>query len=325
VEGGMTVMADLTTHVRRLWPGMGVWLPLPFVVWTAGCFLCGQWRWEHLVFFGLPPLLAYSNATTKRLFLGLLPMGLLGLTYDAMRLVRDLGVTPARVHLCDLRGIDLVVAGTTMNGERVTVHDWVQAHPSLPLDLVFSIPYGTFLFAAVGFAVFLYVKDYERMRLFGWGFLVVNLMGFTTYHLFPAAPPWYFHMHGCAIDVGAAASEGTNLARVDAALGTTYFHDFYGRSSDVFGAVPSLHVSYPMLIVLFGWPAMRWLGRTMALVFLVSMSTAAVYLDHHWTIDIVLGVVYTLLAYAIVMAVAKRFGENEPGTVRQNEPGAVSA
>jgi membrane-associated phospholipid phosphatase len=291
-------MGRVLRHVRTLWPDAGVWLPLPFVLWPLGCVLAGLGRVEHVAVMVGVPLLAYAGPRSKRLFLGLLPMGLLGLVYDAMRFVKDVGVTPERVHLCDLRAIDMRIASATVAGARGTVHDWLQVHDSLALDLLFAVPYGTFLFVAFAFAVYLYVKDYERMRLFGWAFLLVNLAGFVTYHLYPAAAPWYFHVHGCSVDLAARATEGPKLARVDALLGIHYFHGFYGRSSDVFGAMPSLHVAYPLLILLFGWPVLRGAGRTFAVLFLVLMCTAAVYLDHHWIVDVLAGLAYTLAVFA---------------------------
>src|SRR4051812_47846011 len=93
---------QLARHVRGLWPGARILLPLPFVIWGATFFALGQGRAEHVfLMFGVP-LLAFFNEKTKRLFLGLLPMGMLGFVYDSMRLVRNLGVTEERVHLCDL-------------------------------------------------------------------------------------------------------------------------------------------------------------------------------------------------------------------------------
>ena len=288
----------LGRHERALWPGAGILLPLPFVAWGAAWLLAGEGRGEHGVIMLGVPILAFVNPTGRRIFLGLLPMGLLGLVYDTMRLVKNLGVTPDRVHLCDLRAIDLRIASANVDGVRGTVHDWVQAHTSTTLDLLCAIPYGTFIYVIVGFAIFLYAKDYERMRTFGWAFLILNLAGFVTYHLYPAAPPWYFHQHGCTVDLAALPSEGENLARVDAWLGVHYFREFYGRASDVYGAVPSLHVAYPLLILLFGWPILRWPGRAFAIVFLAAMCTAAVWLDHHWIIDVVLGLMYTLVVFA---------------------------
>lgn len=296
----VSALMQLGRHVRRLWPGAGILLPLPFVAWGAAWLLAGEARAEHVLIMIGVPILAFVNATGKRLFLGLLPMGLLGLVYDTMRLVKDFGVTPDRVHLCDLRQIDLRIASADVGGARGTVHDWVQAHTSPTLDLLCAVPYGTFIYVIVGFAIFLYAKDYARMRTFGWAFLILNLAGFATYHLYPAAPPWYFHEHGCTVDLAALPSEGANLARVDAWLGIPYFRNFYGRASDVYGAVPSLHVAYPLLILLFGWPILRWPGRLFAAAFLVAMCMAAVWLDHHWIIDIVVGLGYTLAVFALV-------------------------
>ena len=308
----MNPLSRALAHVRRLWPGPGVWLPLPFVAWSVACIALGQGRGEHFALILVAPALAYASTASKRLFIGILPMGVLGLVYDGMRWVKDLGVTASRVHVCDLRAMDMRIASATVDGQPGSVHDWLQLHSSTALDLICAVPYGTFIYVAIGFAIYLYVKDYERMRLFGWAFLVTNLVGFATYHLYPAAPPWYFHQHGCNVDLAAHASEGPNLARVDALLGIHYFHGFYGRSSDVFGAVPSLHVSYPLLIALFGWPILRWPGRVLAAAFLASMCGAAVYLDHHWIIDVLLGLAYAVAVYAVVVAVARRAEATEP-------------
>lgn len=281
-------------------------LPLPFVLWGLGCFAFGLGRIEHVVVAVVALALACSGARTKRLFLGLYPMALLGLVYDAMRWVKDVGLTPARVHVCDLRALDMQLYAVTMpDGTKGTVHDWVQAHPQLALDAFFAVPYGTYIYVAIAFAVVLYRRDYERMQKFGWAFLVVNLAGFVTYHLYPAAPPWYFHAHGCAVDLASRSSAGANLTRVDALLGTPYFHGFYARASDVFGAVPSLHVTYPLLIVLFGWPVLGRLGKGFTTVFLVWMCAGAVYLDHHWVIDVLLGLLYAALTYLAVVSVTR--------------------
>jgi hypothetical protein len=161
-------------HLRTLWPGAGIWLPLPFVLWSGGSLVAGSRRWEHVAILLGVPLLAYASIATKRLFLGLLPIGLLGLVYDAMRFVKDLGVTESRVHVCDLRAIDMGIASVMVGGTRGTVHDWIRVHTSPVFEVICAVPYGTFIFLALGFAVFLYWRHYERLRLFGWAFLLVG-------------------------------------------------------------------------------------------------------------------------------------------------------
>lgn len=283
-------MTRAVRHIRALWPGAGVWLPVPFIAWAVGCWLHGEARWELGLFAFLLPFLAYWSARTKRLFLGILPMAFLALVYDGMRFVQNLGLAPERVHVCDLRALDIQLLGS-----HVSVHDYLQAHANKALDLLCAIPYGIFLYVTVAFAIVLYIRDYPSLRRFAWTFFWLNIAGFITYHIYPAAPPWYYHAHGCAVDLSVHASEGPNLARVDHWLGVAYFAGFYGRSNDVFGAVPSLHVGYPLMILIYAWPLSGGVGRALALLFFLAMCFAAIYLDHHWVIDVLLGVLYTLL------------------------------
>ena len=277
-------------HVRRVWPEGGAWAPLTVVAWPAWNVVRDTMRAEHLAFTVLIVVLAYATPRSKALFIGLLPFAILALVYDAMRYVQYAGVEARDVHTCDLAALD----ARLFPGDG-TAHDYLQLRATALVDRLAAVPYGTFLYVSLGVAVWLYGKDYEALLRFGWTFLIVNLAGFVTYHLYPAAPPWYVHRHGCAVDLTAHASEGPNLARVDAWLGVQYFAGFYGRSSDVFGAMPSLHVSYPLLNIIFGWSHWTWLGRSLAIGFFAAMCFAAVYLDHHWVIDVVMGVVYTVV------------------------------
>lgn len=278
----------------ELTPGLVVAV-LPLVGYPAVVLAGGALRWELVATLVVAPLLAFGGPRTKRLFFGVYPLALIGILYDLMRLGRDVGVTPERVHLCDLRDLELSLFGIAEAGGRITPSDWLQRHASLPVDLVAAVPYGTFLYACVAFTVFAFRKDLLAMKRFGWGFFAVNVLGFATYHLLPAAPPWYYATHGCVVDVMARASEGPNLARVDAVLGVPYFRGMYGRSSDVFGAMPSLHVAYPLLIVLEGYALFGpWL-RAASIAFFGTMCFAAVYLEHHWILDVLAGITCAVL------------------------------
>lgn len=282
---------------------------LPFVLWPLAMLLVrGEVRWDYVAFPIACVVLACTSARTKRLFVVLYPLALVAIVYDAMRLVKDVGVTPDRLHICDLRAAEATLFGLTVAGERVTVHDWLQPRATLALDVVCAIPYGTFIFVTLAFATCLYFVSREDLRRFGWTFLLVNVAGFVTYHLYPAAPPWYFHARGCAADLATRASEGPNLARVDAWLGVAYFRALYGRSSDVFGSAPSLHVAYPMMTLLGSWQAFGPVARGLCLLFLVWMCVAAVYLDHHWIIDVLLGIAFSFAGTWAVRAVDRRLG-----------------
>jgi membrane-associated phospholipid phosphatase len=126
-----------------------------------------------------------------------------------------------------------------------------------------------------------------------WAFFWVNMLGYSTYYWYPAAPPWYVATYGFGpprMDVAASAAGGV---RFDQILGTHFFTAMYGRAADVFGAIPSLHVAYPLLAVYF---AHRFGAlRTLCWGFYVVMCFSAVYLNHHYVLDVIWGSAYALL------------------------------
>lgn len=300
-------MTRLWHHMRTLWPRWTLLPAAPILLWCAYClFVRGERRWELVAILIATPLLVYGSPRTKRLYQGWFPLALVGLLYDAMRFVQGVGVNASTVHICDLRAHEVALFGMNSGGTTVTLQDWLQAHASPIADAYFAIPYGIYIFVALGYAVYLGFSDHDALMRYGWTFLALNIAGFATYHLYPAAPPWYFHEYGCSVDLTAAASEGTNLARIDRALGLPYFHGLYGRSHDVFGAMPSLHVTYPVLMLMVGWPRHGWFGRAVMIIYALSMIVGAVYLDHHWIIDVLVGLSYVVVIYGVAFVVLKR-------------------
>jgi inositol phosphorylceramide synthase catalytic subunit len=283
-------------------PHASLWLTLPFVAYAVYSAVRADLRVEHGLMIAAVAVLSLIGPRARSLLYGLYPFALVGLLYDGMRPLQDLGVTESRVLVCDLRNLEARLFGwTAARGGPFTLHDWFQAHRVTALDLVCAIPYATFILWCVAGTIFLYVKDRAAMKRFAWGFFALNVIGFITYHVAPAAPPWYFHTHGCAVDLATKANEGPVLARVDAILGVPYFHGMYAKASSVFGALPSLHCAYPLLLAIEGWRAFGPRMRAAAILYWVMMLFSAVYLDHHWVLDALLGSLY-----AVAVAAAMR-------------------
>lgn len=299
-------MRAFWNHLRTLWPGATVLAPLPFVAHAIWAVAAHELRWDNVAALALALALFATGPRTKKLFVGLYPLGLVGILYSAMKTVENVGVSPRTVHVCDVRAVEMALFGVGIHGGRGTLHDWFQAHPTPALDVACAVPYATFTFVCIGFAFWLYFRDYARMVRFAWCFLALNLAGFVTYHLFPVAPPWYYHAHGCVVDMTATASEGPNLARVDAMLGVSYFHGMYARASDVFGAMPSLHCAYALIVLLEGWSVFGFPMRLASVAYYVGMCFSAVYLDHHWVLDTMVGSAYCVAIVAVARRLALR-------------------
>lgn len=297
----MNALSRLVAHQRGLWP-RGPFRPIaPFVAYALYSFARSDLRAEHVIVLLLVACLAYVSPRTKELALGLYPVALVFILYDGMRPFQRLGLTESRVLLCDLRAVEARFFGSG----GVTLHDYWQTHHTTTLDLLCAVPYATFILWSVAGGLYLYVKDRPAMKRFMWGFLLLNVAGFVTYHVLPAAPPWYYHAHGCTVDLATKASEGPALARVDTFLGIPYFRGMYGKSSSVFGALPSLHCAYPLLLVLEGWRTFGPRLRALSVAYWLAMVFAAIYLDHHWVLDALLGAAYAFGAAGIVRAIGR--------------------
>ncbi len=310
----------LWAHMRRLWPRWTLLPAAPFVVYSLFRLAQGDFRWEIIAALVIAPTLAYASAGTKRLFVLMYPLLLVGILYDGMGPLKNLGLTESNVHVCDLQALERNWFGVGSGEARATLPDYWQHHAEPALFVAGAVPYGTFIFAILGYGVYLYFRDKPALQQYAWTFLILNVLGFATYHIYPAAPPWYIHQHGCAVDLNAAASEGYKLAAVDRMMGFNYFSGFYGRSNDIFGAVPSLHVAYALLILLVVWTHHRWFGRALASIYLVLMVFGALYLAHHWVIDSLLGMAYCVVVFFGVGAVQRWLGER-----RQKRPAVAPA
>jgi inositol phosphorylceramide synthase catalytic subunit len=284
------------TMPRRLWP------PALGLLYIAAVGLLGGLRGDH-VLIGLLGLLDLYNEKS-RLFLKIFfPFVLTGVLFDSMRYFYWPGVE-GRVHVAEpylLERAWFGVGGRTLN-EIFLEHHW----PAL--DLACGFAYLVYVAEYLALALLLFFRGrIERAATFGRSFLVVNVMGYATYFAYAAAPPWYVTQYGLGparMDVRPAAAA---TLRFDALLGTHFFEGMYARGVDVFGAFPSLHVAYPFIaaVLAFRVRELRW-ARVPAVLFFLLMCLAAVYLQHHYVIDAVLGVAYAIAALAIVSAWERR-------------------
>jgi inositol phosphorylceramide synthase catalytic subunit len=244
-------------------------------------------------------LLDGYNLNTRRFVRVFWPFIATGALYDSLRYY--LAATSAgRIHVAGPYLLDRAWFGTgthTLN-EVFASHHWIVA------DLVAGLAYLIYVaeYLALALLVF-FTGRVTRAHSFARGFLLVNAMGFLTYVLYPAAPPWYVAAHGLGPPVlGSAPSPGAAV-RFDLLLGTHVFENMYSHSVDVFGAIPSLHAAYPVMaaVLAFRTRELRWL-RWPAAGYAVVMCFSAVYLQHHYVIDVLLGLAYGAIAVTAVLA-----------------------
>jgi membrane-associated phospholipid phosphatase len=234
----------------------------------------------------------------------LLPLVLVAVVYDSQRIYSDLIRGP--IHVQEPYLFDLQFFGIEHAGKILTPNEWWQLHTHPALDFVTGFFYLTFISIYVLISLYLclylprvgtekrtkeWIKDRADRPM--WAFFWVNVIGYSTYYWYAAAPPWYVAEHGLGpADLSVHAS-AAGAIRFDQLLGTHFFTEMYGRSADVFGAIPSLHVAYPLQSVFYAFQYGRL--KTFAVFFYLIMCFSAVYLNHHYILDLIWGSAYALL------------------------------
>ncbi len=280
-------------------------LPALLAVFYIGANgVLGGLRIDHFLTAFLFLIFYFGRPYTQSLFNFLLPLGLMFIMYDGQAYFAD-ALRPDYVRVQEPYNFDKTFFGiSTESGVLVPSH-WFQNHTHPALDLLAGLAYisfiPVFLCVAAYFHFFLWkTEPNEKIKseisnkapALMWGMFWLNILCCTTYYFYPAAPPWYAEQYGLGparMDVAPSPAGG---ARVDALLGITLFAEFYSRTPNVFGAIPSIHVAFPLLSVYFAFKFNSL--RVFCFSYFLVIAFSAVYLNHHYIIDLIWGAIYAL-------------------------------
>lgn len=259
-------------------------------------------RFEHLALDLLFVVTAWAGPTARRFSMLAAPFAFGGMTYEAFHYLEPLR---GPIHIADLYHAEVALFSAPGPDGPQTLAAWFGEHNTPALDLVTGLSYATYVAWPPVLGIWLFFlhggRHRDRTSRLAWAFLVMHAIGTVTWLVWPAAPPWYVEEHGLGPAVLDAAQSAAGAARFDALLGTTYFASYYARSANVFGAMPSLHVAYTVIALCAVIGVSRGLVW-FASVFAAVVSFAAVYLGHHYVLDVVMGVVTGLVAWGVSIA-----------------------
>jgi membrane-associated phospholipid phosphatase len=164
-----------------------------------------------------------------------------------------------------------------------------------------------------------------------WRALVIGLstVGFVTYVLYPAVPPWL-------------ASDQDKIPHVEKIKDQMFAHT--GTKAipsaieknwvDKVAAMPSLHSAFPLMMALLFWHK-GWRWRLPFLAYALAMAFTLVYTAEHFVVDILAGWAYALGVYFLATRAwrwkdrraaaraAERAGPAAPAPAEESQP-AVS-
>jgi membrane-associated phospholipid phosphatase len=159
----------------------------------------------------------------------------------------------------------------------------------------------------LAFAGYLFFKDRTAFLQFSISFLLVNLVGFALYYIYPAAPPWYVQQHGFDF-IAATPGNTAGLGKFDQFFGTHIFQGLYSKSSNVFAAMPSLHAAYPLIVFFYAMKyKLGWMKGSFAII-MFGIWFSAIYTSHHYVLDVLAGIGCAITGIALFQWLAAKNG-----------------
>jgi PAP2 superfamily. len=246
---------------------------------------------------GIVALYALHSQSRKLLFLAF-PFAIYGLLYDFFRYIPMEWLQP--IDVAGPYQVDLHWFGVNLHGARIHLHEFIfQALQHPVFDFLTAVCYFLHLPMALIFVLLLWIyQSEERAGRFAFAFFLMNLLALLTFALYPTAPPWYVEKFGFLQPAGPILGDAAGLVGFEKLLGLPLFSKSYQVSSVVFGAIPSMHAGVATLVWLYSFGLSRKFALVLTL-YPLSICFSALYLQHHYLIDLLIGIGYALLCWAL--------------------------
>jgi hypothetical protein len=269
---------------------------------------------ERLLVWLVLGLLALSTTNVGRwvrsVVLDWLPFALVLAAYDLLRGRAD-GLLFSAWYRPQLEA-DAFLFGGTVPTVSLQERLWNGADDVRWYDYASWTVYVSYFLATYVVAAGLWLLARHRFRPYAATVALLAAMGFVTFALFPAAPPWLASDAGLLPDttriIGPVTGEIPFLS--------LSFEGLYDRGSEYanpVAAVPSLHAAYTLLVTLALWrPSPRW-AKPLLAAYPPAMAFALVYTAEHYVVDVLLGWGYTLVAVWIVSRIPRALAAARAG------------
>jgi hypothetical protein len=250
-------------------------------IWLVG------FKTDQLVLIAIFNGLYYGSGITRKFITGFSIFIVYWIIYDYMKAFPNYAFND--VHIGELYNAEKSVFGISTVAGVVTPNEYFLQHHTTAGDFLSGLFYLCWVPVPLLFAAFLFFRNRALFLRFLLAFFVVNMLGFVVYYIYPAAPPWYVQEHGFDLIAGTPGNTA-GLKRFDDLLGVTIFQSLYAKGSNVFAAMPSLHSSYPVIVLFYGIKGRFRYGSIVFAVIMGGIWWAAVYTSHHYILDVLAGI-----------------------------------
>jgi len=249
----------------------------------------------------------YTNQKSRQFIKSFSFFLIFWILYDSMRVFPNYEFNT--VHIQQPYVIEKWLFGFIDNGILVTPNEYFLTHNNAFFDFLSGFFYINWMPVPIGFGVYLYLTNKTLFIHYAMAFLLVNIVGFSLYYVYPAAPPWYVQQYGFDLHIDVLGSRA-GLERFDRLIGFPIFEGIYNKNANVLAAMPSLHSAYPVIVLYYSFKKkIKAPMKVLFIVFLLGIWFSAVYSSHHYIIDVIMGVLVSILVLVVFdkFSTQKRF------------------
>ncbi|QEM09366.1 phosphatase PAP2 family protein [Mucilaginibacter rubeus] len=266
-------------------------------------FLIG-YKPDELTLVVIFNVLFYASAITRKFILGFTIFIVYWIIFDYMKAFPNYNYNP--VHIAQLYNAEKHLFGIHFNGKLLTPNEYWLANTKTYIDVISGLFYLCWIPVPLGFAAYLFFKNKKQFLNFSLTFVLVNILGFIVYYTYPAAPPWFVQYHGFHF-IPLTMGNTAGLARFDAYFHADVFKNIYTKGSNVFAAMPSLHSSYPVIVLYYGIKNRLGLVNIFFAIVTVGIWFTAVYASHHYVLDVLAGITCACLGITLYNVLVNKF------------------
>ena len=265
-------------------------------------FLVG-YKSDQLVLIGIFGSMFLISPITRKFITGFAIFIVYWIIFDYMKAFPNYNYNP--VHIAGLYNADKHLFGIHFQGKLLTANEYWRINGNTFMDVAAGIFYLCWIPVPLAFAGFLFFKNRKLFLYFSLTFVLINMIGFVIYYLYPAAPPWYVEYNGFTFHAGTPGNTA-GLAKFDNYFHAGIFKSIYAKGSNVFAAMPSLHSSYPVVVLYYGIKnKLGWVNVFFGIVMLGIWFTA-VYASHHYVLDVLAGILCAITGITLFNVVVLR-------------------
>lgn len=270
------------------------------VLYFVISYLLIGFKSDQLVLAGIFCVAYFSTYSSRKFILAFSIFIVYWILFDYMKAFPNYNYN--QVHILQLHDIELSIFGIPQNGRIITPNEFWLTHSNTFLNILTGIFYLCWIPVPLAFAAYLFFKDKRIFLQFAITFVLVNMLGFIIYYVYPAAPPWYLQKYGNVFNTH-TLSNSAGLHRFDDYFNIGIFKSIYAKGSNVYAAMPSLHSAYPLIVLYYGIKKkMGWLNIIFAIV-MVGIWFAAVYNSHHYVLDVLAGICTAIVGIVLFQKV----------------------